>query len=33
VLKIIKMFLDDPTAEPDGSCIAEMDGPVFVLPE
>jgi len=29
---IILVFLDDPTAEPDSACIAEIDGPDFVVP-
>jgi pimeloyl-ACP methyl ester carboxylesterase len=29
---IILAFLDDPTTEPDSACIAEMDGPDFVVP-
>lgn len=30
--RILLAFLDDPTAEPDSACIAEMDGPDFVVP-
>ena len=32
-LRITLAFLDDPTLEPDSSCIAEMDGPAFLLPQ
>ena len=32
-LSIALAFLDDPTTEPDGSCIAEMSGPDFFTPE
>jgi pimeloyl-ACP methyl ester carboxylesterase len=32
-LSIALAFLDDPTTEPDGSCIAEMSGPDFFVPE
>lgn len=32
-LSIALAFLDDPTTEPDGSCIADMSGPAFVVPE
>ncbi len=28
---IISQFLADPTVEPDGSCIAELDGPAFII--
>jgi pimeloyl-ACP methyl ester carboxylesterase len=30
--RILLAFLDDPTAEPDSACIAEMEGPDFVVP-
>jgi pimeloyl-ACP methyl ester carboxylesterase len=30
--RILLAFLDDPTVEPDSACIAEMDGPDFVVP-
>jgi len=32
-LSIALAFLDDPTTEPDGSCVAQMSGPAFVVPE
>jgi hypothetical protein len=32
-LGIALAFLDDPTAQPDVSCVAEMSGPAFLLPE
>jgi len=32
-LSVALAFLDDPTTEPDGSCLAEMSGPAFVVPE
>jgi len=32
-LSIALEFLDDPTTEPDGSCLAEMSSPAFVVPE
>jgi len=32
-LSIAMAFLNDPTTEPDGSCIAEMSGPDFFTPE
>jgi pimeloyl-ACP methyl ester carboxylesterase len=31
-LEIVLAFLDDPTVEPDGACIAEMERPEFVIP-
>ncbi len=31
-MRIVLAFLDDPAAEPDSACIAEMDGPDFVVP-
>ena len=30
-LSVALAFLDDPTAEPDTSCLAEMDGPSFLV--
>ncbi len=32
-LSIALAFLDDPTTEPNGSCLTEMSGPAFVVPE
>jgi len=32
-LSIALTFLDDPTTEPDVSCMADMSGPAFVVPE
>jgi pimeloyl-ACP methyl ester carboxylesterase len=32
-LSIALEFLDDPTTEPDGSCVADMSSPAFVIPE
>ena len=32
-LSIALAFLDNPTTEPDGSCVAEMSGPDFFVPE
>ena len=30
---IMQAFLDDPTQEPDSSCIAEMGAPLWALPQ
>ncbi|HEY92815.1 MAG TPA: alpha/beta fold hydrolase [Dehalococcoidia bacterium] len=32
-LSIALAFLDDPTTQPDGSCVAVMSGPAFFVPE